>query len=233
MGKRRRGLSSSPGTIAKPFDEAFHIIKAMELCYCYRTVTFNYTAEDVIKWLWPRTILTALREASPFARPPYNSIYNDTLRVPGGPTIVCALDLSHANTMCPHLGWINFQSGPVGDVIVESLNAVAAAHRKFEQVRTVVTWLNNNATIGATAYYFPVLRSLLPAGHPLQEATGELYREPKRPIAEIAADMREAMTTIALGLLSYNGVVPRDAKNFLVSICHADEATTSQTFSLV
>lgn len=230
----RRRKTTTPG---QPFDDAFAVIRKMEECVCYRTVTTGYNTSDVCEWLWPPYIVDALRGAFPYIRNLDKSEARDELLlVPdrGATTIRFnfVLRVQDAHMCAPEHGYARIQETPMAPTIEASIRGVAEVHRKFEQVRKVVTWLNDNASVGAAAYYFPSLRSLLPARHPLQEAKGELYREPKRPLAEIASDMREAMTTIAMGLLSYDGAYTHEASNFKVDICH-DDGTSSQTFCLI
>lgn len=236
---RRRGPRVKR-LVAEPFDEALVPLKVMERCVCYRTVTCDYTKYDVIEWLWPARIREPLENAHGLALHQVNTSYtHDFLRIPGplgGLLIDIELELADCGMLVPSSDTVELQRTSKSDVIMQSLNDVAGIVGKYRQVRKVVDWLNINATPAAAKFYFPSLGALLPAGHAFHK-TGELYREPKRPVAEIAHDMRCAMTTIAQGLLTYDVRLEREASRFKVEIRDASDPNAlsklSQTFCLI
>lgn len=216
---------------AKPYDQAFPQIDAMEKCCCYRTVTADFTVRDVCEWLWPKEILDKIAAATPYLYESY-SYYDDMVALDGTPFHI-QLDTEIATLYRPRGGVFQLQQTPKSPMIEKALLDIARIHRKFQNVRAVVAWLNDYATPGATRYYFPSILALLPEDHVLHRVTGEIHSEPRLPIATVAERMREAMTTIAMGLVSYEPVDNRAITNHMrVEVINADN-TRSNLFHVI
>lgn len=233
MSRRRSRPKAGPDAKPKPFALATQKLLAVERCVCYRTVTCDFNAMDVARFIWPAGIVDTLQRAYRVIRVPDRCTAAGTFQL-WQDRFSFTLDHNASQMCAPAHGLEHLQEHtPASQPIIAALSSVIGVHRKFEQVRRVVNWLDENASPGAAKYYFPSICSLLPYEHPVNQlSVGNSYREPKRPVAEIAADMREAMTTIAMGLISYQEVLTHEANAFKVEIMHSD-GETSQTFCLI
>lgn len=242
MARRGRG-KITVHTKPAAYGDAISALNMLERRYCYRTVTCHFTPTDIVEWLIEPMLLERLRHAE-FIRRELDSVAFMGHRVMNyEPKVVlpCGTVWLHVNTtstpyVCPKDEVGSPQRTAMSEHIEECLSQVAAVYARFEQARHVVRWFEEYATLGATKFYFPSMASLLPAGHAIHEAGSMIHREPKRPVAEIAADAREAMTTIAMGLMTAE--TEHAAKDVKVEIFKDGENellhnTRSQLFCLV
>lgn len=241
---RRRNRSRLPATKPVVYGAALTALNMLERRYCYRTVTCHFTPTDIVEWLIEPLLLERLRHAETIRRE-LDSVafmghrmvaYDPKVMLPFG-TVWLHVDTTSTPYVCPKDEVGSPQITAMSKHIEECLSQVAAVYARFEQARKVVRWFEENATLGATKFYFPSMVSLLPSEHLIHGAGGNIYREPKRPVAEIAADARAAMTTIAMGLMTTE--TEHEAKDVKVEIYNNNESnppldtTRSQLFCLV
>lgn len=233
---RRRRRSSEP---ALPYDAALEAVDTMERRTVTATVTCDFTPRDIVEWSVPPDLLAKLKHAKDVYEDLKNvaqmgyvpTMYEPTIQVSGVKFRLHA-DTKGSPYMTPADGlWLPQEDAPAGSRITSALLHIYELHCRFNQVRKVVRWFNFHGTLGATKFYFPAMASLLPANHPLHKAGGEIYREPSRPVAEIAPDAREAMTTIAMGLMTHE-VEGKAKKDVLVAV-YTEQNRMSQSFALV
>jgi len=198
MARRRK-----PGDIVKPLDAAFNNLNAVERAVASTMVDVTFSVWDMAHWLWPLEIVEKLSDAFPYTKSPYKINAQEKVIVPcnGALSMVCDfnINLDKCGMCCPDTGHVSMQPGH--DNIIKTLKNVYDIHLKFEQVRRVLRWLNNHATLGATRNYFPSVVALLPTTHAIHQVHGNNFREPIEPMGTIAADMREAGLTMASALL--------------------------------
>lgn len=229
----------------KPFDEAFDKIFELERRACYRTVTCDFTPTDVVEWLVTPDVLSKLKRA----KEAYNETYHlaqwghpvtkyepvINLRAPTGivPGIDVALHVETAETpyLCPKDIIWSATPERQHNRVQECLYELYAVYERFNQVRRVIHWFNDYGTLGSARFYFPSIVSLLPVEHPIHAIDGKLHRPPRRPLREIANDVREAMTTVAMGLLTADTTGP-DGRQIKIEFVN-EGATRSQTFYLL
>lgn len=237
MARRTRRTRNNNGLPAKPFDDALTALTVMERRACYRTVTCKFTPQDILEWLIEPGFLAKLkhaedvrRELDAVAQIGYRVTQYDPTIIMGEAQFALHVDTSNTPYTCPKDGIWSFQETAMASHITDCLLQVYEVHCRFSQARKVVRWFDDHGTMGSTKFYFPTIASLLPGNHPIHEASGDIYREPRRPVAEIAADAREAMTTIAMGLLTAE--TEHEARDVKVEIVHKN-GTKSQMFCLV
>lgn len=199
---RRRGQKP-----AQPFDAAWSQINRLEAAVIHQMVPIEFDTITMAKFLWPADVVSKLLAAYPYQCTTYEqsaveSTYFDLPSGQGGRVMgTINLNSKSINMITPKEGLIVMQ--PEHDKgILHALSETYAIHKKFEDVRRVVRWLNEHATPAAARNYFPPILSLLPAAHPVQDVQGERYREPTADMTEIAPFMRECAVTIVSALLS-------------------------------
>mgnify|MGYP001616509014 FL=1 len=234
--------TKSTKPLEPPLAEATSTARAVERCVCYRTVTCDFTLEDVTKWLFPPEVFNMLHTAHSYARPSFLTTYTDTILLPNNTPVKVYLDCEAIGLIPPKLGLCKLQDTETGSRIIEALYNLEQIITQWKQVYKVINWLNNNATLSAAKFYMPALGALLPQEHPFHRARGHIAHHacPKRPISEIAPDIRSAMTILASGLLIYDPALKCNSNHFSVSMWPRDEdfdseleAVASQSFSLL
>ena len=176
-------------------------INNMECAVVYRTVTCGFTAMEMVRWLWPSETVDTLRAAYPLADS--KSSYVNEYIGAGTPTLSCRIyiDLPSVAMLRPVEGLIRIggsEAGPLVQVILE----LKAINARFNEVRSVVMWLNDYATPGAARFYCPWLGALLPREHAFHAGDGLRYKEPAFSMEAITPMMRRAGATVAGGLLA-------------------------------
>ncbi len=210
------------------FNDAFAAIDKMERAVVYRTVTCDFTTEDVANWLWPAEVVDALKKVWPYAHERYmfRDHHEEEIRLP-------ELDIRfklHLRLLCmvsPDEGHCVPQLDAY-PAIWRVLSEIAAIHEQYNKVRTCVDWMNNNATVGAAKFYFPSLGCLLPANHAFHKSDGQRYKEPAADMSGINVRLREVGAIITAGLLADPDHVENLAKNFGVKV-----NVDSQMFMLI
>lgn len=195
MSKRKR----SDVTLLQP---AFEAISKMESAVVTKTVTVDYTLEDVVNWLWGPDVVAKLKAAYPYVSTLAHRYHRE--RVEMLPfTLECMfhVDTTKVGMTCPTSNLIALQ--PAWDRgISDSINQVAALNARFNAVRRVVQWLNDNATLGYARHAFPPLTHFLPPNHEFHNYDGRRYQEPPTSMpTSVVQDLREASATVALGIL--------------------------------
>lgn len=236
MGRRRPRGSAPP----KPFVDALPQIDKLEVNVIETVVDAQFTPDQVIRWLLTDTIVDKLKAAFPYVRDSDRTTFwqpDVTLPVVF-PAVRCGFTIkvkSPEFAMLVPTDALAVPDDSRGEQIMVTVRQVYEQHTQFEKVRRVVRWLNDNATVGAARHYCPWMTSILPADHPFQEATGQIFREPANSMVEIANDMRAASAIMASALLCGS----RDNKPALGLVAvHFDgqrdsETYTSQSFGLL
>lgn len=233
---RRRGQRRPRDPAPAAFAGALSKIDTMERAAMQRMLTPQFALQDVLYFLLPHSVVEALQVAWPHANKPYQMQWwaETDVVIPGelhgGITCNLFLNCEAAHIVCP--------AGPVtlnehfGKNVLACLHEAHAIFTRFEQVRSVIHWLNDHATPGAARYYFPGICSLLPPDHVVHRADGLRYKEPAANVAEIIPAMREAATTVAMGVLLGEVEAPPNPGNFSVEFARNDD-TNSNRFHIL
>lgn len=184
--------------------EALAKIDVMEAAVAYRTVTTDFTLTDVVRWLWPASVVDTLTAAYDVARG--HQMLVDEGPISGhclGVPMSCSfrIMLDQVRMLSPAPGLSNPQLAQ-HTPMAAALLALDDIYRAYNKVRRVVTWMNEHATPGAARFYFPALGALLPAHHAFYRADGLRYKEPSGDMTEVANVIREAASIVAAGVLA-------------------------------
>lgn len=108
-----------------------------------------------------------------------------------------------------------FKPDPVkAATLLSYIKQVEAIYNRFEEVVTVLTWLNKNATIGAIRYYWPSALQLCPNSPALKEMQHVPTRFTTPPgITDYLQMMKDSAATVAGSLLLPATAKPRPASN--------------------
>lgn len=236
MGRRRPRGSPLP----KPFADAFSNIDKLEVNVIETVVDVQFTGDHVVRWMLDDAIVDKLKAAFPYTRDLDRTTYwIETLTLPVVfPAVRCRFTI---RVKSPEIAMLvpgvdlAVPDDTRSEPIMATIRQCYEQHQQFEKVRRVVRWLNDNATVGAARHYCPWLTSILPAGHPYQAATGQIFREPARSMVEIANDMRAASAIMAGALLcgSRDGKPDRGLVNVQFNGERGSETYTSQAFGLL
>lgn len=205
MGRRRARGAPLP----KPFDDAFKLIDVLEQNVADASVEAHFTGEQVVRWMFDDIMVDKLKAAFPITRDQdRTSFLHETMTLPVVfPAVSCTFTVKVKSPeiamLVPAPGLVAIKEDR-GVHIMETVRAAYEIHERFEKVRKVTRWLNMFATIGAARHYCPWLTSVLPADHPFQEASGQIYREPAKSMAEITPTMRECGAIMASALLCHS-----------------------------
>lgn len=205
--RRRRSRGAPP---PKALDQAWQGIDKLEYAVIERTKDVPVTAEQVIRWMYPDDIVDKLHAAFPHVRDVDRGHYIVATVALPDPVGECTFNirvkddrLDGFQMLIPAHGLARNNQERMGP-IVDMLRPIYEHHAQFEKVRTVVRWLNEHATIGAARHYCPWLTSVLPTQHEFHKVDGQLFREPRVPMVEIAPLMRECGAIMAGALLCGN-----------------------------
>lgn len=197
---RRRGIPPPP-----PFAAAFAGIDTLERNVIETIADVPFTADEVTRWLVGNdAIVEKLKAAFPYTRDQDRTTYwHQVVALP-----VAGTCLFTVNVKAPEIAMLVPSSNLAPSFsrddrhpIIDTVQNIYREHQKFEQVRKVVSWLNDNATAGAARHYCPWLTSVLPADHPFHNASGQGYREPAVSMSEIVPIMRQCGAIMASALL--------------------------------
>ncbi len=211
------------------FHDAFAAIDKMERAVVYRTVTCDFTTRDVVNWLWPAEIVDVLVKVYPYAHERYTfkCRHEEGVTLREDLAIWFKLETNNLGMMSPDDGLCSpDQSAYLS--IWRVLAEVSAIHEQYNKVRRCVTWMNENATVGAAKFYFPSLGCLLPAYHPFHKADGQRYKELTVDMSKINVLLREVGAIITSGLLAGPDHVENPANDFGIRV-----NSTSQMFMLI
>lgn len=202
MRGRRRPRGAPP---AKPFDQAFEGIDTLERTVAARSIETHFTLEQVARWMLPDETVDKLQAAFPYTRDGDRTAhwYEEMTLPIEFPAVRCHLTI-HAKSigmLVPASGQARDNQARSPDIML-SLRAAYGVHLQFEKVRQVARWLNLYATVGAARHYCPWLTGILPTGHAFHEASGQIFREPSKSMAEIMPTMRECGAIMASALLA-------------------------------
>lgn len=174
----------------------------MELAVVTKTVTVDYTLDDVVNWLWEPDVVARLKAAYPYVNTVTHRYHRERVQMlPSSLECTFHVDTTKVGMTCPTYNLIAFQ--PVWDRgISDSIHQVVALHARFNAVRRVVQWLDDNATLGYARHAFPPLAHFLPVNHEFHNYDGRHYKEPPEAMpTSVAQDLREATATVAMGVL--------------------------------
>ncbi len=210
------------------FNDAFAAIDKMECAVVYRTVTCDFTSEDVAFWLWPSHIVEALTRVFPYAnnRYTFRDHHEEEIRLPEL-DIRFRLHLNPLRIASPDEGHCAPQLDAY-PAIWRALAELKTIHEQYNKVRTCVEWMNDNATVGAAKFYFPSLGCLLPADHAFHKSDGQRYKELTVDMSGINVRLREVGAIVTSGLLADPDYVENPAQGFGIKV-HG----TSQMFMLI
>lgn len=198
---RRRRYGAPP----KPFDQAFPALERVERNVIARVTDVRFTAEDLVRWMFPDHLVDTVKKAYPFVRNQDQGTWiaeQFTLPIDGrGVQCTFTIKADAVGMLVPEAGCARNDEGRVGPVL-HTVTEAYREHVKFEKVRQVLRWLNENATAGAARHYCPWLTSLLPSDHAFNQAAGHIFREPLVSMTEIVPVMRECGAIMAAALLS-------------------------------
>jgi hypothetical protein len=194
------------------FGGANEALNRMEAAVVYRTVTpcDEFTVHDLLYWLWPARTVDTLLEAYDLTRETVGQGNCDFpgIIVPAGPVCRFYFNLSLGDNRLHFLPPAEKPEPradyPMHNTICNILKEVEHIHKQFNKVRTVLAWLEDNATPGAARFYFPAMCALLPAEHPINHADGIRYKEPSAPMDKVIPMMRECAGILASGIITLN-----------------------------
>ena len=193
MSRRRRRFGATAENI---FAGAHTTINSKELDVFYATVDAQFTMDDIVAWLFPEDVIKKLKDAYPLAKSIYHSHFQlASLPLPSGDKVSLNMDLDKVHMQCP----IPEAARPHNDnpAILGVFQTICDINNRFNKVRKVVDWFGaHNVTLGAAAYYWPTIQALCPKDHPVNERTGERYRE-VNGIGEITPLLRETSGIMA------------------------------------
>lgn len=158
-----------------------------------------FTAHDVMEWLFPADVLRKCKDAYSVVHEPTTSV---SYRVPFDDTMYARLWLSvfpNFDMLLPatHMLTVSDEAVP----LLKAMHQASTICKEWNTVRTVLDWLDKNATPGAIRAYCPSLLTLIaPDNSPLFAASGDRYREPKDICGQLSA-LRSVAATIAAARL--------------------------------
>lgn len=166
----------------------------------------DITVEELIACLLPVEDIETLHKAKRLVQEFYSPLVRSHLTV----TRVAAAALSASITInlrdLDIAMWnsaaISFQhNAPKAKSLISLLDGLDRIHKRFNQVKNLVAWLDLNASWGAVRYYWPSACALLPNDHDIHRLDGRIFREPKLPIGSMIPLCRETSMTIAEAML--------------------------------
>lgn len=190
-------------TPVAPFADTIPLITKMEAAAVYRTVTLDFTLQDVVDWMLPTGVQKILRDAYHLAEKNSDtwSVGQQRLGTYQSPVCAFSVRVGDLEMLCPSGDDPVSVDSNTDHPIYQTMVAIEKVVSRFSALTKVVNWLNDAATPAAARYYIPTLGSLLPAGHPFHRPASTNFREPQG-LAAMSPLIREASSTIAMGLLS-------------------------------
>lgn len=230
MSRRRRQF----GAVAdNPFDSAHMLIHSKELDVYQATVDIKFTLGDVAMWMFPEEVIRKLKDAYPITAASYHIHFAcDGFPLPSGDKVGIVLNLDDIKMQCPNKqDWLFSEAHmcPARGEIISTLQSLFDVHRSFNKVRKVIDWFGqHHVTPGAAAYYWPTILSLVPATHPVHEASGSRYRE-VTGISEIIPLLRETA-----GIVAGAHMCPtRERKSARANMTVTCESSYTQSFTVL
>lgn len=199
----RRRVRNTPPPL--PYCEADQAINDMERAVIYRSVSVDFTPDDLLDTLLPAEVRRKLRDAEPHTRSSV-ALWDVGLRLHEF-TLNLQINCADLGTLTPHdaepEAWGGFPEQTIKTPLITStLLEISGIVRDFNVVRRVVKWLNDEkVTAGCARHYIPGLGSLLPPQHAFHQVSGERFKDYYFS-PEIADAIRHTPNTIAKGLLS-------------------------------
>lgn len=165
-------------------------------------VTTDTTRKQIIEFMFSENTRRILREAHGV--------------VDGGSEMVMYELAPHINLRIGEWGAHNM-APPAPEVVeidhAKASNLLAAVTEisrildDFASVKTVVKWLDKNASINAFRYYFPSVLSLVPEKHRVPYELSDRFVEPQG-VAEYVPLIRESASIVASSLLLPEKAIP-------------------------
>jgi hypothetical protein len=226
----RRSRSTATRSRVDPLHGAIEKANRLESKMCFYSANCQLNLDQLLECMIPANALQALRTAHPFAAD-RGGWFRTMVKTSSDHRFFLEYNLAEDKYLVPRAA-ASLQPVPFAEDFVAMLERVRETNLKFRQLRHVIHWLNQNATIGAAKFYFPSAAALLPTDHPFQIMGTRGYHEPKKPISEIANDIREAMETLATALLLPD-LPERRGSLFSVQVEYGENSLRSQDLMLL
>ena len=195
MGRKRR--KPFYGTKKCDLRDAMPTLSRLQVNVTAATVAVTFTVEDVMRAVLPDEIVDHLKKAYSMCPPPWRDTLAYQVPITNG---TCSVQVSVKNLMLlPRDELMKLQPDRFLK-LVPTLEQLHTIRRRFQQVEQVISYLQENATIGAVRYYWPTVISLLPADHEIHRVDGQRYQEPPN-VAQWVPRFRETSATVASALL--------------------------------
>lgn len=192
------------------------------------TLTRNFVPSDVVKWLFPQPVIDKMTAAHGFVNCSYDKVSYE-IEPPHLGQFALLFSFDRFKMVAPASSCIQMLGGRSIDFgILIALAEVKGIVAKFNHLRELLTWFNNNATAGAIKYYFPAMAALIPEGDSaFHRADGIRYKEPQGISSHLSA-IRDAAALIASAMLL---PIPETEPEWFVKV--AISKFNSQQFRLI
>lgn len=228
MGRRRQTRSTPP----KPFDAALARVSVLEKVVVHQMTPAPWGIHDVMRWLWDDRTVDTMAAAYKLSEPGVrrSSSWLEPVSFPNtGMRVAFYVDFDAAGMIQPKAALVSPNPART-EPIMYSLLYAFGLWKQFNEVRFVLNWLNDYATVGAARYYFPSVCGLLPSEHPVHDADGQRFRPTTANVGPIVPIMRRASVTVAGALLcNTDDPIPEQGLKFMF---HAEDGMSSDIMSV-